>query len=300
MLHPYQEASKRLVPWAPGQTEGGDTHPAGELLAMLREINRWLEGATPHIQSSLLKNAVSVYVLYRNVAYTPEDFWDLFGRSMGRINADWPICAFGTAENQETVRLTAAENPKGIELVQQSISGKSADVMRTLCLQIDCSDNATAEILGGLLRAADWETNIVALSSWKWADFLREQDLFIQTDPQGFFCYGSVNQEVTAEEMLDSLDFSQKIILWRAFLKDGFDPAEFEWISQSISEGRLDNRLEWELALWEALDQLEFRMVNREKTFELFDGKGERVYFGADGGSVAGRVFLKILFPLNY
>lgn len=300
MLHPYREASRRKLPLP---DRGAAEYPGRELLSMLGEINHWLEGAVPHVQSSLMKNAVSVYLIYKNVAYTPEDFWDAFGWSMGRINEVWPICAFGTAENQETVRLsvTTTEGKKGVlEMVQESISGKSADVMRTLCLQIDCTDNENAEVLVNLLRGVNWETHIVAMSSWKWADFFKEQDLFIQTDPQGFFCYGSINQEVTAREMLASLDLGQKIILWSAFLRDGFDPAEFEWMLEGIEDGTLDNRLEWELALWEALDQLEFTMVNREKTFELFDGKGQRVYFGADGGRVGGRVFLKILFPLNY
>lgn len=252
------------------------------------------------MQSSLSKRAVSVYVLYRSVAFTPEDFWDLFGLSMGRINKTWPICAFGTADNQETIRLTATTGDKDIQLIQQSISGKSTSIIRNLCLQIDCTDNQTAQQLVRLLMATSWETNIFALNSWQDVDFLKEQQLFICTDPQGLFCYGSINQEVSKRDMLLSLDFEQKIILWTAFLKDGFDPAEFEWISEEIENGELENRLEWEMALMEALDQLNFQMVNKEKSFEVFDSTGRRLYFGVDGRCAAEKVFLKILFPLNY
>ena len=37
-----------------------------------------------------------------------------------------------------------------------------------------------------------------------------------------------------------------------------------------------------------------------EKSFELFDGKGNKLYYGADCRSAAERSLVKLLFPLNY
>ena len=48
------------------------------------------------------------------------------------------------------------------------------------------------------------------------------------------------------------------------------------------------------------MDQLGFRTLNREKSFELFDGKGNKLYYGADCRSAAERSLVKLLFPLNY
>ena len=95
-------------------------------------------------------------------------------------------------------------------------------------------------------------------------------------------------------------DFPKKLALWLSFLKDGFQPIEFEWLADSIGENTLLNRLEWELSLEEAMDQLGFRTRNREKSFELFDGKGNKLYYGADCRSAAERSLVKLLFPLNY
>lgn len=273
--------------------------PAWELFSLLDGLHLWLEGAAPTIQRTVQHQAVSVYLLYRDVGCLPDDLCGLFGRSMAQISHTWPLSAFGTAENQETVRLTAQAEAGGVLMLQQNLSGRPARVMQTLCLQVDCADHDTAALLVRLLTATDWDSGVTALSSWQDADYLTGQELLLPPACQGHFCYASVRPEVRPRDQLAALDFGQKILLWTAFLKDGFAPAEFSWMSDAIAEGVLDRRLEWELALWEALDQLGFQMVNGEKTFTLFDSEGHRVYFGADGGNAAQRAFLKILFPLN-
>ena len=82
-------------------------------------------------------------------------------------------------------------------------------------------------------------------------------------------------------DYLFSLRFPQKTALWLAFLRDGFQPIEFDWLAEEIEENTLLDRIEWELALEEVMDQLKFRLVNGEKTFSLFDGGGNKLYFGA-------------------
>ncbi len=51
-----------------------------------------------------------------------------------------------------------------MQLTQQSISGKSTEVLQTLCFQVECPDEKTAQNL---------------------ADFLKEQDL-IDSSPSSF------------------------------------------------------------------------------------------------------------------
>lgn len=297
MLHPFREASKTTLR-PTGEAE--ERLPGWELFSLLGAVSEWLEGAAAHMQGTLSKEAATVYVFYRDVAYTAGDLLGLFGRAMAQIDQSWKICAFGTAENQETIRLKAELHPEGTTLTQQSLSGECAEVLRTLCFQIDCGQTETAQALMRLLGAADWESGIAALSGWQDAAFLKEQGLFVETDRAGFFCYGSVNERVATRELLCALNFEQKMTLWNAFLGDGFDSAEFWWILEQIEEDGPDNRLEWELALWEVLDRLGFQIVNDEKAFAVYDARGERIYFGAESTRAAPRVFLKILFPLNY
>lgn len=297
MLHPYKDAEISKIQC---QYDLNTTSPAKELMYMLSEVNGWLEGALPYVQSTLSKHAVSVYVIYRNVTFSPDDFLEQFGVYMARINSVWAICAYGTAKNHESVKLMAVAQKKDVQLIKQSISGKCSDTLNTLCFQIDCFDNETAQRLARLLYSLNCETNISAQSHWQDAEFLKEQRVFVKTDPQGMFCYAAADEGHTTGDLLFSLEFEQKTLLWTAFLKDKFDPAEFEWLTDEISSGTLDNRLEWELALLNALEQLGFNITNGEKTFELYDAGGKRLYFGADGGKAAERAFLKILFPLNY
>lgn len=292
MLHPYREASRMQIPLV--KPVSGST-PGQELLALLGGVNDWLDGV-PSVESL---QGTTVYILYRNVIIPIGEFWDIFGRTMARISQIWPFCAFGTAQNQETIRLSAQADDTCVQLIQQSISGKKTDVLGALCFQIDCTNTQTAENLVHVLTAVNWQTDIVA-TSWKDAGFLREHALVLDLNLRGLFCYAGINSEATPKDLLYSLDFTQKIALWTAFLKDGFEPIEFEWLADEISKGTLVNRMEWELALHEAMDQLNFRMINQEKYFEVFDSTGRRLYFGADGNHAAEWALLKILFPLNY
>lgn len=292
MLHPFQEASRNRLPYV---RPAAEAKPGRQLAALISGINDWLD-MTPSVQSRQGKN---LYILYRHAAVLLMDFWDNFGRPMARISRTWPLSAFGTAENQETIRLSAAIDGDAVELIQESISGKSTDILRTLCLQIDCGDEETAEKLDALFQSMDWQTGLAALD-WKDADLLRSQELLPACDARSFYCYAGIAPQADPAGCLGSLSFSQKIMLWIAFLRDGFEPTEFEWLAGEIAEDALENRMEWELALREAMEPLGFRIVNRDKDFQLYDGQGRRLYFGADGRAAAGRALLKILFPLNY
>lgn len=293
LLHPYQIALETQIPLG---RERAETAPARQVLLLLYGVNDWL-GISPCICGSQSGNTVSV--LYRNVDILLPDFWDAFAGTIAQINCDWPISAYGTAENQDSVRLTAVEEEDGIRLIQQSISGESTDTMQTLCFQITCPDSQTADRLYRLLDQTDWQTGIAAMG-WQNLGFLQEQTLVIMPEIRSHFCYAGIGTEITAQDMLSSLCFSQKILLWTAFLKDGFEPVEFEWLAKAISEKSLHNRTEWELALCETMDRLNFKVINQSRDFEIYDGAGHRRYFSTDLRCPAERVFLKFLFPLNF
>lgn len=298
MLHHYQTVSKRRVPCS-GWTE--ERPPEVELLTLLYNINLWLETA-PTIYSSA--EGKTVYILYENTAFLIDDFMESFSPSLAVISHCWPICAFGTASNQETVRISAAllwsENQRNadIEIIQQSISGQETDSLQTLCLQIECTDHETAVKVYRLCSCMNWQTNI-AVMDWNVVDSSWRQ-MLVDPSIRSFFCYISVDPHIPPDDCLRSLNFTQKLALWEAFLKEKLEPVEFEWLAEEISEDTVSNRMEWELALREAMKQLQFRIINQENSFELFDGAGKRLYFGSDCRSAAERVLMKILFPLNF
>lgn len=294
MLHPYKEAARLRVSRPANIVK---SRPGRELIVLLADINRWLGDEKPAVQGSC--QGKSLYVLYRRAAFLIDDFWELFGLALANVGCTWPIHVYGTAPNQETVRLSAVREGDSAELIQESISGESAEALTMLCLQIDCADSDTVRELVHFLSVMDWERHIAALN-WQEADFVRGQGLLLEGYSRGFFCYAGFSPEATAGDCLLALSFVQKITLWSAFLREGLEPVEFEWVADGMAREELADRMEWELALREAMEQLHFRIVNEEKTFRIYDGAGRRVYYGADGRRAAEWVLLKILFPLNY
>ena len=262
MLHHYQTVSKRRVPCS-GWTE--ERPPEVELLTLLYNINLWLETA-PTIYSSA--EGKTVYILYENTAFLLDDFMESFSPSLAVIFHCWPICAFGTASNQETVRISAAllwsedQRDADIEIIQQSISGQETDSLQTLCLQIECTDHEAAVKVYRLCTCMNWQTNIVVMdgnvvdSSWR--------QMLAPPSVRSFFCYISVDPHIPPDDCLRSLSFPQKLVLWKAFLKEKLEPVEFEWLAEEISEDTVSNRMEWELALLEAMKQLQFRIINQK------------------------------------
>lgn len=292
MLHSYQEAARAILPYehTVEQTAGR------QLLLLLYEINEWLH-EMPAVSGSHLGK--TLYILYRNVSYPVQDIEEQFARPMALLSQSRPVRVFGTAPNQETVCLSAEVNGNQVQFVQRSISGKPSDVAEMLCLQLDCTDCMTAEALTCLLQSINWKTGIAAIP-WKYSDLFGQQQLIWRQNIGCQFCYAGLAVQPTLCDYLLSLDFVQKISLWMSFLKERAQPLEFEWISQAMSEGVLYNRMEWELALREAMEQLGYQVVNEEKSFALYDGRGRRIYIGADGKRTAQWVLIKMLFPLNY
>ena len=298
LLHPYQETSQMRISLDIDNTDNAKDPPGRELLELLYDVNEWLgiTGIAPGICAS--QDGKTLYILYRNVAFVLSEFWNCFAWTMAQINQIWPLYAFGTAENQDSVRLFAEKDGSYIQLSQQTISGDSTDVIRSLCFQIDCIEKETAYGLFQFLKKIDWRIGVATIS-WQNSYFVQEQKMILQPESRSHFCYAGLRNDRDTSELLDSLSFSQKAELWKAFLQDSFEPVEFEWLKDAICQDSLNNRMEWELALRETMNQLGFQIINQNKNFQIYDGTGQRHFFGADMRHPAEWAFLKTLFPLN-
>ena len=288
----YQKAGEIMID--PAETEEGRA-PGHMLLELLTVLREWLS-CTP--AAEVPEGGKSVYLFFRETAFVAEELGKEFGGFLAGINEIWPLALYGTASDGETVCLRVQREGKRVCFTQESSSGQGAEVLEGFCMQIDCSDEGQAALLGAFLREMNWECGVSA-GSWKSLSFLREQQLLLEESGGSYYCYGGVEGEQQEERCLQALDFSRKVRLWLCFLGEGGQPLEFSWLFSAMSEGELQGRAEWELALWQAMEHLEYRVLAREKTFELYDGSGQRRYFNLDGRREAEWVLMKLLFPLN-
>ncbi len=268
-----------------------------DLFEFLYQISEWIQ-TSPLAYRNEQSNSNSLYVWFDDVAFAEDDFWQVFGEYLVFLHTRWKIDIFGTAgRSQETVCLTLQEENNHVYAVQKTLSGHPADTIESICLRIQCLSSEQSEILYALVAATNWKNGTIALD-WKYGSFLLEENLAMPTQ-NSCFCYGNICENIDLEDTLQVLTFQQKIILWTGFLKNGFDYAEFEWLYNTISKDIVSNRMEWELSLHIAMQNLKYTIQVSPNDFELYDGHGHRRYFSFNSTSYAERAFLKILFPLN-
>lgn len=292
MLYPYQIASEKYLSCMESLPE--DT-PGRLSICLLDMLDEWFneEGEIHYAQGSK-----AIYVIYKRVAFSPADFFEEWGQIMAQLDENWPVCVYGTAQTRETVRLEAHQCDGKIKMTQKNISGKKANQLEDCCLQVELPDVKSAENMQIVLKSFHIGKNTVAFD-WKYADFLKEQK--IAWIEQGYaFCYLSIDERPPLNQCLEALDFSQKKELWDLFLKDGFQPLEFEWLAELSKKGMVSDLLEWELSLKEVLTELGYRVENTSSNFALIDGSGKRLYYGIDHLSAAEKFFLKMIFPINF
>ena len=267
------------------------------MFEFLYQISEWIQTSPWAYRHGGIETS-TVYVWFDDVAFAEDDFWQVFGEYLILLRTRWEIDIFGTAGmSQETVWLTLQEENNHVYAVQKTLSGYPVDTIESLCLRIQCFSLKQSEILYALVVATNWKNGTTALD-WKYGSFLLEENLAMPTQ-NSCFCYGSVFENMNLEDTLQSLTFQQKMILWTRFLKDGFDYTEFEWLYHTISKDVVPNRIEWELSLHAAMQNLKYTIQVSPNDFELYDGRGCRRYFSFNSTSYAERAFLKILFPLN-
>ncbi len=227
-----------------------------DLFEFLNQISEWIQ-TTPLAYRNEQSDNNLVYVWFDDVTFSEDDFWQVFGEYLVLLRIRWKIDIFGTAgKSQETVWLTLQEENSHIYAVQKTLSSHPADTIESLCLRIQCPSSEQSEILYALVVETDWKNGIVT-SDWKYGSFLLEENLAMPTQ-NSCFCYGHICENINPEDTLQVLTFQQKIILWTGFLKDGFDYTEFEWLYNAISKDVVLNRMEWELSLHTAMQNLKY------------------------------------------
>ena len=294
-MHYFKESQREKIP----SPDFKDNVTLKLLLQFLCDLCTWAH-ATPISSSGIKKDEHSFYILFRNFAFSEQDFWQIFGGYMVALHSKWKIDNFGAElSSQETVELSLDQKKDTFYAVQKTCSGRYADSISSLCLRIQCTSKEEAAMIELLWKSMDRQTGVL-VAEWDLRKiFERENIPWVRQNT--CYCYGNIseNQDQEKKKYLAALSFPRKVNLWMQFLENGVDYAEFEWIYDGIFKQELNNRTEWELGLNAALNQLEYSLKISESEFELCDGIGERRYFSFNSEQNAQRVFLKLLFPVN-
>ena len=223
-----------------------------------------------------------------------------FGSLICKIDPIWPVQVFGIASNNELVELSFVEANSTLTMRQRNISGIWCEALQDLHLCIQFPDSTSANCMSQLLCTAAQHIPAAALG-WDYADFLEQQRLAV-IDRTLTFCYVVLDpdsiEEISAT-CLAGLQLNQKKELWRLFLEKRFEPPEFEWLRDALLRNCVPDWIEWQLALYHTLEQLDIQFVCNGKQFELIDKNSNRLYFSVDHISAAEHILMKILYPLN-
>ena len=292
-MHYFKESQREEIP----VPDFKDNITRKLLLQFLCDLCTWAQ-ATPVTSVGIKKDAHSLYILFRNFAFSEQDFWQTFGGYLIALRPKWKIGIFGTElSSQETVALLLDQQNGKFYAVQKTISGRYADSIRSLCLRIECANTEDAAMVNLLCQHMDWQSGIL-VADWDLREAFKQEHI-PWLHQSTCYCYGNLSEDQEQQDYLDVLSFPQKVGLWLQFLENGIDYEEFAWIYDRIFAQELNDRIEWELAVYAALNQLEYALKISESEFELYDGSGEKRYFSFNSEQNAQRVFLKLLFPLN-
>lgn len=294
----YREVSciQGEKPWVQDSKEK-ESVPCRDFLTLIIGFYKNFEIEGTPVICSLMKSR-KVNVIFPNTAVDIFVLTSMAEEIMAQINKDWPLYIVGTAENGETVYVNVFYDNNKILVKQDSFSGKTTDILTDICFQIVCPDENSTENLMNILNDLNWKTGII-VSKWINLDFLEKNDFIVEKERKGYFCYASIQDDVTTEDYLESLSFLNKVKIWETFLKYGAASLELEWLNNKIYDGGLYNHIEWEIALWKTIELLDFSLVVKENLFQIFDSDGKRLYFSVEHNNFAEKALMKILFPLN-
>lgn len=292
-MHVFQKA-KQIEVSSPENEQGVFIQ---QLFTFFYLVQDWLQ-VSPVICPGHGEERRVLYILFRDVAFSDDDFLQKFGGFWASFLPRWKIDIFGTSFTQETVLLCLEKSEGHFCMVQKTLSGKSVEMIQSFCVRIECATSEEVLDLNTLFESISWDKGI-AVIDWKYSNFLAKEKIPILYQ-NSCYCYGQIFNDVQPVDCLQSLNFMQKIEMWASFLNEGFDHVEFEWLYHEISENILMNRIEWELSLHTATKDLGYTIKISVHGFELYDGQRRRRYFNFNSLQYAERVFLKILFPINF
>ena len=290
MLYPYRLALEKTIPLSPSLVEAS---PTDRLLRLVCSVSD-LFSTQPF---PLYKDGrPTLLLLYRDVAYSWKDLADSFGDTIAAVSDHWPLSLYGTTGDRETGQLTIRrEGGRGI-IRLHSVSGRPFDSMEGLCLQLETESADTASSLAQVCSQLSPQAPLAALSR-KLEPFLTGCSLLPTTGSA--FCYLAWS-EAEKPALLGLLSAAQKEQLWQTFLADGVQPLEFDWLWDAYCSGEAPHLLEWEMALRVVLEELGFSIQRQEGFFQVTDAQGQILRFDLVKGGPAEKIFLKLLFPLDW
>lgn len=288
MLYPFRLIREERLDFAGKAQERG---PQVCFLEVAGILNR-LFCCSPSVLT--LDEGYKVTLLYRDAAYLPQDL----GESVGAYAAAADICLFGTSENRETVEMRFYEDGEDLVMRLSSVSGQDFDHLQSVGVQMECKSHEEARQLSRLISLLPVDPPFCICVDALDKEAVSQWGLLLPTS--GSF-YGYLAEEsLTEKELLLSLSFQQKATLWREFLAEHQQPAEFGWLwSVYYDKNGPLFLLEWELALRLVLEELHFQVEHQDDFFRLLDGEGKVCRFDFVRGGPAEKVFLKLLFPMD-
>lgn len=241
-----------------------------------------------------LEEGRKITLLYRNVAYLAQDIGDC----VGACAAAAQIRLFGTSEGRETVEIRFHTDGSNVIMALSSVSGQDFDHLQGLGIQMECQSQEDAQRLSRLVSALPNDPPFCICVDGEDQAAVDAWGLLLPTPGS---LYGYLAEELIPEkDLLLTLSFQQKAALWRNFIADHQQPAEFIWLWSVYYDTKEPLfLLEWELALRLVLEELHFQVEHRDNFFRLLDGAGTERRFDFARGGPAEKVFLKLLFPLD-
>ncbi len=291
MLYPLQQAGEEAVLLPPLPQ---DRSPAARFLELAAGLNALFD-ETPNLLR--MSGGASLTLLYRDAAYRWQDIFDCVGSLAAALSPNIPLTFFGTTQTRETAEFTISPGGLGKGQVSlRSVSGKSFDLLQGLGVRLELlSPEAAAQWAD--LAAALPRRGPCGVLPGRYGDFLAGCGLLLPARGS-LFAYLAWTP-VSPPQALAALDCAHKAELWRAFLLEGRQSLEFDWLWQHYYTGQALFLLEWELALQAVLEELGFRVERGEASFRVTDREGRQRRFDFARGGPAEKLFLKLMFPLD-
>ena len=265
-MHYFKESQREEIP----VPDFKDNITRKLLLQFLCDLCTWAQ-ATPVTSVGIKKDAHSLYILFRNFAFSEQDFWQTFGGYLIALRPKWKIGIFGTElSSQETAALLLDQQNGNSMRFKKRFQAAMRTVSVLSACELNVPTQRDAAMVNLLCQRMDWQSGIL-VADWDLREAF-EREYIPWLHQSTCYCYGNLSEDQEQQDYLDVLSFPQKVGLWLQFLENGIDYEEFAWLYDRISAQELNGRIEWELAVYAALNQLEYALKISESVFELYDG----------------------------
>lgn len=272
-----------------------DIHPLRLLGMLIRSVSEDLK-MNPSVYYSEKTN--SVRLLYMNASIELQGFFIQFGEYLGRISKYCTIRICGAVNQEEDGEVLVEENASGYKMKKVGVSGRDFDILFYPYIKVEFEDEEHCRFLMDMALHLDYRNGFAVVSK-KWDEFLAKEgvpgikDLF-------FYRYLPIDcpRKQFYYRMLHSLSIHQICYLWMRFLMDGAVCEEFDRFVELLQKDEMYGLYKWRMGLKLAMEQLEIKVILKDRDFEVFSKDGQRMNFDYENGSSAERLLLKILFPV--